>query len=300
MVRALKGLEDVISVTVVHPTWKKTRPDDPDDMHNGWFFADFNGEPFRNTIGLGGPFPPTFPECEPDPTHDFQYVRDIYEFAGDTARTYSVPILWDKKLHTIVNNESSEIIRMLNSEFNAFAKNPGLDLYAEKDRAAIDQVNEWVYPTINNGVYRCGFAKAQEAYDIAIDELTESFDRIDSILQEQKFIAGDHLTEADIRLFVTLLRFDEVYIGYFKCNTRSVVGTSAILDYCRRIYQLPGIADTCNMEQIKFHYYKSHPSLNTLSIIPRGPNFMSLLTEAPLMNERSACCPMTDSDHVSS
>ena len=281
MVRSLKGLEDIISVTVVHPTWKKTRPDDPSDTHNGWFFPDPNGKAFCNTIGLGGPFPPSFPGCEPDPVHDFKFVRDVYEYAGDTTGTRSVPILWDKKLDTIVNNESSEIIRMFNSEFNAFAKNPGLDLYAGKDRAVIDDVNGWVYPTINNGVYRCGFAKTQEAYDIAIDELTKSFDRVDSILQNQKFIAGDHLTEADIRLFATLLRFDEVYIVYFKCNTRSVSMTPAILDYCRRIHQIPGIAETCNMQQIKFHYYASHPNLNKWSIIPKGPDFMSLLKDEP-------------------
>jgi len=280
MVRAIKGLEDVISVTIAHPTWRKTRPDDPNDHHNGWFFADPNEKPFHNTIGLGGPFPATFPGCEPDPSpHNFKFVRDIYEYAGDSTGTRSVPILWDKKLNTIVNNESSEVIRMFNSEFNEFSNNPELDLYAVEDQAAIDAVNEWVYPTINNGVYRAGFAKSQQAYDIAIGELTESFDRIDSILQKQQFIAGDHLTEADIRLFSTLLRFDEVYIVYFKCNTRSVAWTPAILDYCRRIYQIPGIKETCDMEAIKFHYYTSHPSLNKWSIIPRGPGFESLLKE---------------------
>lgn len=281
MVRALKGLEDAITVTVVHPTWKETHPNDPNDEHNGWVFADPNGEPFRNTIGLGGPFPAKFSGCDADPIHDFKFVRDIYEYAGDTAGTRSVPILWDKKNDTIVNNESSEIIRMLNSEFNEFAKHPDLDLYTEEDRAAIDGVNEWVYPTINNGVYRAGFAKSQQAYEIAIDELTKSFDRIDEILQKQKFIAGNHLTEADIRLFPTLLRFDEIYVVYFKCNTRSVATTPAILDYCRRIYNTPGIAETCNMEQIKFHYYTSHPALNKWSIIPRGPDFESLLKEEP-------------------
>lgn len=280
MVRALKGLGDCISVTAVHPTWKKTRPNDANDSHNGWFFADPKGEPLRNTLGLGGPFPAHFDGCEPDPIHGFKYVRDIYEYVGDTTGTRSVPILWDKKTDTIVSNESSEIIRMLSSEFNEFAtNNVELDLYAPEDRAAIDAVNDWVYPTINNGVYRCGFAKSQQAYDIAIDELTKSFDRIDTILQRQKFIAGDHLTEADIRLFATLFRFDEIYVVYFKTNTRSVATTPAMMDYCRRIYNMPGIAETCNMEQIKFHYYTSHPSLNQWSIIPRGSNFVSLLKE---------------------
>ena len=151
MVRSLKGLEDAISVTVVHPTWRETRPDDPNDGHSGWFFADPNGKPFHNSIGLGGPFPAQFPGCEPDPIHDFKFVRDIYEYAGDETGTRSVPILWDKKKDTIVNNESSEIIRMFNSEFDEFAKNPKLDLYPKDLRKSIDEVNDWIYPTLNNG-----------------------------------------------------------------------------------------------------------------------------------------------------
>jgi putative glutathione S-transferase len=280
-VRALKGLEDVISVTIVHPTWQQTRPNDPNDTHAGWVFADPSGEPVKNTIGLGGPFSPTFKGCEPDPLMGAKFVREIYEKAGDTIGTYSVPILWDKKKNTIVNNESSEIIRMLNSEFNQVATNPDLDLYAEEDRAAIDSVNDWVYPTINNGVYRCGFAKTQAAYNDAVADLTKSFDRIDQILQKQRFIAGDHLTEADIRLFVTLLRFDEVYVVYFKTNTRSVLSTPSILNYCREIYQMTGIAETTNMQAIKQHYYTSHPSLNTWSVVPEGPDMISKLKEPP-------------------
>jgi putative glutathione S-transferase len=278
MVRALKGLDDVISVTVVHPTWQNTSPDE-DDLHCGWIFADPDKKPFTNTIGLGGPFPATCEGCEPDPIHGFKTIRDLYDYVGDTDGVRSVPILWDKKRDTIVSNESSDIIRMLNSEFNEFAKNPELDLYAEKDHDAIDEVNEWVYPTINNGVYRCGFAKSQEAYDLAIDELTESFDRIDSILQKQHYIAGDTLTEADIRLFCTLVRFDEVYTVYFKTNTRSVAATPSILNYCRQIYQLPRVAETVSMDQIKMHYYTSHPKLNPWSIISRGPDFVSLLKQ---------------------
>ena len=128
-------------------------------------------------------------------------------------------------------------------------------------------------------MYRCGFSKSQEAYDIAIDELTKAFDRVDKILQKQKYIAGDELTEADIRLFSTLLRFDEVYVVYFKTNTRTVASTPSILDYCRRIYNTPGIKETCDMHAIKFHYYTSHPNLNKWSIIPRGPDFESLLKQ---------------------
>lgn len=177
-----------------------------------------------------------------------------------------------------MNNESSEIIRMLNSEFNEFAKNPELDFYPETIRQQIDEVNGWVYPTINNGVYRCGFAQSQEAYDEAIDQLTASFDRIEDILSKQRYIAGSQFTEADIRLFVTLLRFDEVYIVYFKTNTRSVRESPAILNYMREIYQMPGVAETCNMEQIKSHYFCAHASLNRYSIIPKGIDFIGLLT----------------------
>ena len=202
----------------------------------------------------------------------------MYEHVNDTVGKYTVPILWDKKLNTIVNNESSEIIRMLNSEFNDFSKFPDLDLYPQEKRAQIDEVNEWVYPTINNGVYRCGFAQSQAAYDEAIDQLTESFDRVEDILSKQRYISGSQFTEADIRLFVTLLRFDEVYAVYFKTNTRSVRESPAILNYMREVYQKPGIAETCNMEQIKQHYFCSHASLNRYSIIPKGKDFISMLT----------------------
>lgn len=279
IVRALKGLEDVISVTAVHPIWRRTRPDDPDDLHSGWFFGDPDGEPFPNSIDLGGPFPSTFPGCEPEPFFGSKCVRDLYDFAKDTLGTYLVPILWDKKLNTIVNNESSEIIRMLNTEFNEFAKHPDLDLYPESEREAIDAVNDFVYPSINNGVYRCGFAKSQQAYNEAIEKLTQSFDRVDSILQKQRFIAGEKFSEADVRLFVTLLRFDEVYVVYFKTNTRSVAGTPSLLNYMREIYQMPGIADTVNMEHIKTHYFTSHPNYNRWSIIPKGADFEAKLKE---------------------
>lgn len=292
MVRALKGLEDHITVTVVHPTWQRTRPNDPNDLHTGWFFgksisSENTSEPqfLTNSDGNGGPFPLAYPKNEPDPLLGALSIRDVYERAVEsfpgvsTGGVYSVPILWDTVKNTIVSNESSEIIRMLNSEFNAFSKYPELDLYPTDLRDAIDAVNDWVYPTINNGVYRCGFAKSQEAYDQAVEQLTESFDRIEQILQKQRYIAGDKFTEADVRLFVTLLRFDEVYIVYFKCNTRSVEHSDAILNYCREIYQMPGVKDTVNMEQIKAHYYTSHPKLNYYSIIPKGRNFIQLLEE---------------------
>jgi glutathionyl-hydroquinone reductase len=277
MMRALKGLEDTISITVVHPTWQKTRPGTDD--HAGWVFGDPSGKQITNSAGNGGPFPPAYPGNTPDPLIGAQTIRDVYEASGDTNGKYSVPVLFDKQKKTIVNGESAEIIRMLNKDFNAFAKYPDFDLYPEDLRSEIDKVNDWVYPTINNGVYRCGFAKTQEAYDEAIASLTESFDRIDSILQKQRYLCGDRFTEADLRLFVTLLRFDEVYIVYFKTNTRSVAHTPFILNYCREIYQMPGVKETVNMEQIKAHYFTSHPLLNHYSIIPRGSNFVELLEQ---------------------
>jgi len=282
MVRALKGLEDTISFTAVHPTWRRTSTT---DEHCGWVFGDPNGEPFVNTMGHGGPFPAAYPGNEPDPFGGATTIRQVYERADDKDGKYTVPILWDTQENTIVSNESSEIIRMLTSEFDEFAKVPELDLYPEELRKDIDAINDVVYPNINNGVYRCGFARSQEAYDQAIDDLTAAFDKIDGILQKQRYLTGDRLTEADVRLFVTLLRFDEVYIVYFKTNTRSVEHTPALLNYCRDIYQLPGVKETVNMEQIKAHYFTSHPRLNDMSIIPKGRDFVALLEQPHNRNE---------------
>ena len=276
--RALKGLQECISITVVHPTWQKTK-DDPADKHCGWVFGDPDGEPMTNTIGLGGPFPAAFENNEQCPFFEAYSIRDVYERAGDKGGKFTVPILWDKKKETIVSNESAEIIQMLNREFNAFAKNPDLDLEPANLKDEMEKADKWIYDTLNNGVYRCGFANSQRAYDTAITELTDSFDRVDQILQNQRYIAGDQLTLSDVRLFVTLLRFDEVYMVYFKCNTRSVAHTPAVLEYCREMYQLPGVKDTVDMTQITYHYYTSHPSLNKFSIVPRGADFIGLLEE---------------------
>lgn len=278
--RALKGLEDAISITIVMPVWQRTNPKDDDDEHCGWVFADPNGQPISNSIGLGGPFPSYYPENMPDPHFDTRSIRQVYEKVGDTEGKYTVPLLFDKKLKTIVSNESSEIIRMLNSEFNDLAANPDIDLEPKELIPMMKEVDEWIYPTINNGVYRCGFAKSQKAYDRAIDELTESFDRLEEILSKRRYIAGDKFTLSDIRLFVTLLRFDEVYTVYFKCNTRSVANSPALLNYCREIYQMKGVAGTVNMNQIKEHYYCSHPDLNKWSIVPQGPDFIKMLQES--------------------
>ena len=171
MTRAVKGLQDCISITVVMPVWKKTKLDDPEDKHNGWVFANPNGEPYKNTIGLGGPFPASQPENEPEPFYGCYSLRDLYEKAGDTDGKYTVPVLWDKKTSTIVSNESADIIKMLNSEFNEFAKHPDLDLDPTDLHSAMEEADSWVYPNINNGVYRCGFARSQEvSWIVSMDE----------------------------------------------------------------------------------------------------------------------------------
>jgi len=280
IVRALKGLEQAISVTVVHPTWRHTNRKNSEDRHRGWVFGDPTGEPFANTIGRGGPFPPAYPGNEPDPIFNAYSVREIYERASDTSGKYTIPFLWDKKLNTIVNNESSDIAYMLNSCFNDFASNPVLDLFTEDDEKGMDKLNEvseWLYPLMIHGVYRCGFAKSQSDYDMAIEELTAAFDKADAILSRQRYLTGDILTDADIRLFVTLLRFDEVYAFYFKANTRLVMLTPSLLNFCREVFQIPGVADTCRMEQIKAHFFGSHAEWNKYSVIPRGLGFIELL-----------------------
>ena len=276
IVRALKGLQNVISVTYLHPVWRLTNAEDTSDKHRGWVFGDPNGKPFGNTINKGGPFPPAFPENDPDPTMNAFSIRELYESVNDTSGKYTIPLLYDKKLQTIVNNESSDIAYMFNSCFNEFCDNPELDLYTEQD-ATLTEVSEWLSPLMIHGVYRCGFAKTQMAYDRAINDLCAAFDRADDTLEQQRFLTGDTLTDVDIRLFVTLLRFDEVYTTYFKANARLVMLTPSLLNFCRDIYQMPGVAETCNMEHIKAHFFASHAEWNKYSVIPRGLGFVELL-----------------------
>lgn len=185
----------------------------------------------------------------------------------------------DKKTARIVNNESSEILRIFNSAFQEFAEGPmkDTDFYPEDLREEIDKANAWIYPQINNGVYMCGFAKSQLAYDEAIDTLTQGLDKLEALLSTSKYLVGSTLTEADIRLFMTLVRYDEVYVVYFKTNRRCIRDCTNILRYCREIYQLPGMKESINMEHIKMHYFTSHPTLNAYAIIPRGPDFLSCL-----------------------
>jgi len=207
-----------------------------------------------------------------DTVNGFGYLREAY-FAAQPGYdgSITVPVLWDKKTRTIVNNESAEIIRMLNSEFQEFSGNPELDLYPAELRDPIDDVNEWVYDTINNGVYRCGFAKKQAAYSRAFKKLFASLNRVEGILAENRYLTGDTFTEADVRLFTTLVRFDAVYVTHFKTNQRRITDYPNLWNYTREIYQMSGVADTVNMDHIKYHYFASHLHINPFGIVPDGP-----------------------------
>ncbi|KAI0078572.1 glutathione S-transferase [Panus rudis PR-1116 ss-1] len=250
IVRQLKGLEDFIDVSYVSPRMG----------NDGWPFGDTD----------------EFPGATTDPLYGSKHVKDLYLKANpDYEGRFTVPVLWDKKAHTVVNNESSEIIRMLNTEFNDQlpADKAALDLYPEKYRAEIDDINDWVYDTVNNGVYKSGFASTQKAYEAAVNPLFESLDRLEKILQGKDYLVGDTLTEADVRLFVTIIRFDPVYVGHFKCNIRTIRdGYPAIHSWLRKLYwNIPAFKDTCNFDHIKVHYYWSHPMINPYRVVPVGP-----------------------------
>eukprot|EP00238_Polyblepharides_amylifera_P009566 CAMPEP_0196574456 /NCGR_PEP_ID=MMETSP1081-20130531/4167_1 /TAXON_ID=36882 /ORGANISM="Pyramimonas amylifera, Strain CCMP720" /LENGTH=347 /DNA_ID=CAMNT_0041892481 /DNA_START=282 /DNA_END=1325 /DNA_ORIENTATION=- len=264
----MKGLQDTISLSVVHPTWAASRPDTPDDIHRGWQFADPTEVSAIPSPQGCGSF--STEGCIPDTVNGCKFVRDLYEIAEAKGGKYTVPILWDKQQKTLVSNESSEILRMLNSVFNSFAKHPALDLYPEPLRAKIDEINEWTYE-INDGVYRCGFAQTQRAYDEAEEALFKNLDRAEQVLSTQRYLAGSVLTEADIRLYVTLVRFDEVYVVYFKTNRKCIREYPNLFNYTKDIYQTPGVGESTNMEHIKNHYFSSHEKLNTYAIVPRGP-----------------------------
>ena len=238
--RKLKGLEESISMTVVDPV-RDVR---------GWRF---------------------FPD-EPDPINGFEFLSEAYLLTDpDFEGRVTVPLLWDKESNRAVNNESSEIIRMFNSEFNEWAGNPELDLYPEALRSEIDSLNERIYDGINNGVYRCGFATTQAAYEEAFLELFETLDWLDDLLGSRRYLTGPTITEADWRLFVTLIRFDPVYVGHFKCNQRRIADYPNLSGYTRDLYQLPGIRETVDFDQIKRHYYMTHPQINPTGIVPMGP-----------------------------
>lgn len=240
--RLLKGLESVISYSVVHPYMGA----------EGWSFE-------------------RYPGSDGDALYGAAYLYELYSRAqSDYSGIVTVPVLWDKQRQTIVNNESSEIIRMLNESFTAFAK-PGPDLYPTPLREVIDEVNAEVYERVNNGVYRAGFAETQAAYERAFDDLFSTLDRLEARLRGQDWLAGDSVTEADWRLFTTLVRFDAVYYVHFKCNRQRIADYPELWDYTRALYQVPGVAGTVNLDQIKRHYYTSHPELNPRGLIPRGP-----------------------------
>jgi putative glutathione S-transferase len=245
IVRRIKGLEDAIGMTVV----------DPIRDEQGWRFGTHD--------------PAT---GEPDLLHDWTYLSEGY-LATDPSfdDRVTVPVIWDRQTGSIVNNESSEVIRMLAGEFNEFAAHPEVDLYPAALRSAIDEVNEWVYSEINNGVYRCGFATTQTAYEDAYERLFAGLDRVEELLGRQRYIAGDVLTEADIRLFTTLVRFDSVYVGHFKCNRNRIVDMPHTWAYARDLFQRPGFGDTTDFDHIKRHYYVTHEKINPTGIVPLGP-----------------------------
>jgi len=242
--RALKGLEDHISLSAVHP----------DMLGDGWTFAT------------------DFPGATGDTLFDYPYARDIYTRADPKfSGRVTVPILWDKVNETIVSNESSEIIRMLNSAFDAITGNTA-DYWPEHLRDDIETVNSRVYDTVNNGVYKCGFATTQAAYDEAVHPLFGSLDWIEGILTNNRYLVGDTLTEADWRLFTTLVRFDNVYHLHFKCNRRRIIDHPNLWAYTRELYQMQGVAETVKMDHIVRHYHYSHETINPNRIIPINPN----------------------------
>jgi len=242
IVRALKGLEQIIPISVTH--WLMAE--------QGWTFS-----PGEGVI--------------PDPLFNSRSLHEIYSRA-DThySGRASVPVLWDQHTQTIVNNESSEIIRMFNSAFDAVGAQPG-DYYPKDKREEIDTLNARIYDTLNNGVYKAGFATTQSAYEEAVTPLFETLDWLDDILSQSRFLCDETLTEADIRLFTTLVRFDAVYNGHFKCNIRRILDYKNLWAYTRDIYQTPGVAQTVNFVHIKRHYYQSHKRINPTGVVPIGP-----------------------------
>ena len=240
--RKLKKLEDLISVSIVSPLM----------FEKGWTFN-------RDQGSTG------------DHLHDVETLGHIYLKANPKySGRVTVPVLWDKQRGTIVNNESSEIIRMLNSAFNSLTGDTS-DFYPQALRSEIDDINKRIYETVNNGVYRCGFATTQEAYEEAFAQLFETLDVIEGRLSTQRYLCGKAVTEADWRLFPTLIRFDAVYVGHFKCNLRRIDDYPNLSNYMRELYQWPGVADTVNVDQYKRHYYGSHKSINPTGIVPVGP-----------------------------
>ncbi|XP_028411997.1 uncharacterized protein LOC114534726 [Dendronephthya gigantea] len=249
IVHKLKGLEDVITVDVVD--WLLEKP-------QGWKFAEEKDG------------------CTPDTVNNCQFLSQVYALSDPTyVGNWTVPVLFDKVKNTIVSNESSEIIRMLNSEFNEFCSTKEqqmLDLYPVNLKTEIDEVNKWIYSDINNGVYRCGFSTSQEPYNAAVQKLFQGLDKAEEILSKQRYLTGKRLTEADVRLFVTLIRFDVVYHGHFKCNKKRIFDYPNLWGFTKDIYQTNGVASTVNFEHIKRLYQESQRSINPYGIVSVGPD----------------------------
>ena len=246
--RKLKGLENHIDVSIVHPEM----------LENGWEFK-------------------TYPGATGDKLYNTDFVHQIYTKAQPSVTTrVTVPVLWDTKTHSIVNNESAEIIRIFNTAFNALTGNTD-DYYPKALREEIYSINERVYHDINNGVYKAGFATSQAAYEEAVTSLFNALDWIEARLSKQRYLVGDSITEADWRLFTTLIRFDAVYHGHFKCNKRQIADYPNIFGYMKELYQVDGVRETVNLDHIKRHYYFSHTMINPTQVIPVGPeqDFMS-------------------------
>jgi putative glutathione S-transferase len=242
IVRALLGLEDAIGVSVVHPLM----------LEDGWVFGEGPG-------------------CTPDAILGSTYLRDVYAAAmPDYTGRVTVPILWDTVTGTIVNNESREIIRMFDRAFDGVARH-ARRLWTPELEGRIDAGIDAIYEPINNGVYRAGFAGSQAAYEEAVSEVFAALDHWEAVLGDRDWIAGDVLTEADICLFTTLFRFDPVYVTHFRCNLRRLQDYPNLNDHMRAIYQLPGVRETCNLDHIKGHYFRSHRSINPKGIVPAGP-----------------------------
>ena len=240
--RNLKSLQDIITVSIVNPKMTEI----------SWDFD-------------------KYPEATGDTLYASQNLQQIYDKAvGHYDGVVTVPVLWDKKTQTIVNNESSEIIRMFNSAFDQLTGSKK-DYYPLELQTEIDEINDYIYNNINNGVYKTGFAKSQQAYEKAFDSLFAALDEIEVRLSKNRYLLGDIFTEADLRLFPTLVRFDPVYVGHFKCNLKRIEDYPNLSNYLREIYQMPGITETVNMDHIKTHYYWSHTSINPTRIVPKGP-----------------------------
>lgn len=253
--RQLKGLQNIISVSIVNAFMRD----------EGWTF-----EPGDGVV--------------PDTINNVTRLHQLYTLAQqDFTGRVTVPVLWDKKTKTIVSNESAEIIRMLNSAFNGLGATAG-DYYPQRLQAEIDSVNELVYHNVNNGVYRAGFATTQVAYNEAVTDVFKVLDQLETRLTHQRYLLGSTLTEADWRLFTTLIRFDAVYVGHFKCNRQRIEDYPALSHYLRDLYQHPGIAETVDIDYIKAHYYGSHDTINPTLVIPMGPDldFMQTHNRAEL------------------